>query len=285
MRPMPTRVVVAAGQHAGPGRRAQRGGVEVRVAQPAGRQAVDVRASRCRSRSSRAARSRRRRARRPARSARPRARRTGSGHHASRVGAVPADPPLELRRITHDPGVCRPCHPRPVRSADGRPDRSQDENVDFRARREARRCDGRRREEAAVSDLGEIGPVGRLGRPSQPVGVVRGGRAARGRPRSSRTTSSSRSPPPVSPAHSSRRTTFSSARTLGRASSPVKIAVRSEASSTAMTVVHAEPSGDRLEVVGERRRHEQRCRGRRRRGPGTRSTMNDRSRDARSALP
>ena len=57
MRPMPHVVVVAAGEHAGPGGRAQRGGVEAGVAQPAGGQRVEVRAWRCRSRSSRAARS------------------------------------------------------------------------------------------------------------------------------------------------------------------------------------------------------------------------------------
>ena len=57
-------MVVAAGQQAGPGRRAQRRRVEVREPDAAGGQAVDAPVSRCRSRSSRAARSRRRRARR-----------------------------------------------------------------------------------------------------------------------------------------------------------------------------------------------------------------------------
>ena len=56
----------------GPGRRAQRGDVEVGELEAAGGERVDVAACRCRSRSSRTGRSRCRRAARPPRSARPR---------------------------------------------------------------------------------------------------------------------------------------------------------------------------------------------------------------------
>ena len=95
------RVVVAAGEQAGPGRRAQGGGVEVGVAEPAGGEAVEGRGVDVRAEAARAGRSPRRRARRAARSARPAAARVGSGPPRRRLVVVPPDRPPELPRF-HD---------------------------------------------------------------------------------------------------------------------------------------------------------------------------------------
>ncbi len=118
-RPMPLRVVVAPGEQAGAGRRAQRGGVEVGEPDAARRRGGRCSASRCRSRSSRAARSRRRRARSAPRSARRRAARaraaTTASSRASRCRSSPgtplvphAHPSASRRQREHGTRVAQP---------------------------------------------------------------------------------------------------------------------------------------------------------------------------------